>query len=230
MARRFASVQRSGAGLTIMRIILLGAPGSGKGTQSQRLVERHGIPQISTGDLLRAAVKQRHAARPARQGRDGSGKLVDDEIVLGMIRERLAEPDAQRGFILDGFPRNARAGARAGRACCSETGQAARLPWCCWTWTTASSTRRISGRRSLPGLRQGVQRVHLAGAPRARCARRRAQPHRLVPALRRQRSRRRRAAEGVRREDQAARSSTTREQGLLRSINAEGEVDESPRG
>ncbi len=88
-----------------MRIILLGAPGSGKGTQSQRLVERHGIPQISTGDLLRAAVKNgTPLGRRAKAAMD-SGNLVDDETVLGMIRERLAESDAQRGFILDGFPR-----------------------------------------------------------------------------------------------------------------------------
>ena len=89
-----------------MRIVLLGAPGSGKGTQAKRLVERHGIPQISTGDLLRA---QRTAGTPLGQKAQAAmdaGKLVDDEIVLGMIRERLAEADTQNGFILDGFPRN----------------------------------------------------------------------------------------------------------------------------
>lgn len=89
-----------------MRIVLLGAPGSGKGTQSQRLVERHGIPQISSGDLLRAAVANgTPLGLEARSAMD-RGLLVADNIVLGMIRERLAEPDAQRGFILDGFPRN----------------------------------------------------------------------------------------------------------------------------
>ncbi len=89
-----------------MRIVLLGAPGSGKGTQSQRLVERHGIPQISTGDLLRAAVaKGSPLGLRAKEAMD-QGRLVEDEIVLGMIRERLAEPDAAKGFILDGFPRN----------------------------------------------------------------------------------------------------------------------------
>jgi adenylate kinase len=90
----------------IMRIVLLGAPGSGKGTQSQRLVKEHGIPQISTGDLLRAAVaKGTPLGVRAKEAMD-SGKLVEDEIVLGMIRERLAEPDVANGFILDGFPRN----------------------------------------------------------------------------------------------------------------------------
>jgi len=89
-----------------MRIVLLGAPGSGKGTQSQRLVERLGIPQISTGDLLRAAVANgTELGVRAKEAMD-AGRLVDDDIVLGMIRERLGEPDAQPGFILDGFPRN----------------------------------------------------------------------------------------------------------------------------
>jgi adenylate kinase len=89
-----------------MRIVLLGAPGSGKGTQSQRLVQEHGIPQISTGDLLRAAVaKGTPLGVRAKEAMD-QGRLVEDEIVLGMIRERLAEPDVANGFILDGFPRN----------------------------------------------------------------------------------------------------------------------------
>jgi adenylate kinase len=89
-----------------MRIVLLGAPGSGKGTQSQRLAEQHGIPQISTGDLLRAAVANGTALGLKAKATMDAGRLVDDEIVLGMIRERLAEPDAHPGFILDGFPRN----------------------------------------------------------------------------------------------------------------------------
>src|SRR3984893_2766167 len=89
-----------------MRIVLWGAPGSGKGTQSQRLVTEYGIPQISTGDLLRAAVaKGTPLGLKAKEAME-QGKLVDDEIVLGMIRERLAEPDVRNGFILDGFPRN----------------------------------------------------------------------------------------------------------------------------
>jgi adenylate kinase len=89
-----------------MRIVLLGAPGSGKGTQAQRLAERSGIPQISTGDLLRAAVARgTELGLKAKAAMDG-GRLVDDGLVLGMIRERLAEPDVRGGFILDGFPRN----------------------------------------------------------------------------------------------------------------------------
>src|SRR3974390_3451247 len=89
-----------------MRIVLLGAPGSGKGTQSQLLVKAHGIPQISTGDLLREAVaKGTDLGLRAKAAMD-MGHLVDDDTVLGMIRERISRPDAANGFIFDGFPRN----------------------------------------------------------------------------------------------------------------------------
>jgi len=84
----------------------MGAPGSGKGTQSQRLVERFGIPQISTGDLLRSAVARGTEYGLRAKAAMDAGMLVVDEIVLGIIRERLAERDTERGFILDGFPRN----------------------------------------------------------------------------------------------------------------------------
>jgi adenylate kinase len=88
-----------------MRIVFLGAPGSGKGTQAQRLVERHGIPQISTGDLLRAHVRDgTELGRRAKAIMD-AGQLVDDATILGMVRERLSADDTARGFILDGFPR-----------------------------------------------------------------------------------------------------------------------------
>jgi len=89
-----------------MRIVLLGAPGSGKGTQAQRLMADKGIPQISTGDLLRAAVASgSELGRKAKAAMD-AGELVSDDLVLGMIRERLNEDDVADGFILDGFPRN----------------------------------------------------------------------------------------------------------------------------
>ncbi len=95
-----------------MRIVLLGAPGSGKGTQAKLLVEKYGIPQISTGDLLRAAVSGGTPLGLQAKAAMDAGQLVTDEIVLGIIRERLAKPDAKKGFILDGFPRNlAQAGA-----------------------------------------------------------------------------------------------------------------------
>lgn len=89
-----------------MRIILLGAPGSGKGTQAQKLVAQFRIPQVSTGDLLRAAVAAGSELGQRAKAAMDAGELVSDDIVLGMIEERLAQPDAERGFILDGFPRN----------------------------------------------------------------------------------------------------------------------------
>ncbi|MBB5754225.1 adenylate kinase [Prosthecomicrobium pneumaticum] len=88
-----------------MRLILLGPPGAGKGTQSARLVKRYGIPQLSTGDMLRAAVASgTPIGRKAKAIMDG-GNLVPDEVVIGIVAERIDEADAQRGFILDGFPR-----------------------------------------------------------------------------------------------------------------------------
>jgi adenylate kinase len=89
-----------------MRIVLLGAPGSGKGTQAKLLMERYKLPQISTGDMLREAVAEGSVlGRQAKVAMD-AGQLVNDEIVLSIIKERVMRPDARNGFILDGFPRN----------------------------------------------------------------------------------------------------------------------------
>src|SRR5499427_3083452 len=88
-----------------MRLILLGPPGAGKGTQAQRLVERLGIVQLSTGDMLRAAVR---AATPVGlKAKDviARGELVPDDVVVAIVSDRISQPDARKGFILDGFPR-----------------------------------------------------------------------------------------------------------------------------
>ncbi len=89
-----------------MRIVLLGAPGSGKGTQSQKLQAKYGVPQVSSGDLLRDAVARGTELGLKAKAVMDSGQLVSDDIVLGLIRDRLSRPDAANGFILDGFPRN----------------------------------------------------------------------------------------------------------------------------
>lgn len=89
-----------------MRMVLVGAPGSGKGTQGDKLAAHYKIPKISTGDLLRAAVAAGTALGKQAKAAMDAGKLVADQIVIGMVKERLAQPDAGRGFILDGFPRS----------------------------------------------------------------------------------------------------------------------------
>ena len=88
-----------------MRLILLGPPGSGKGTQAQRLIKRHGIIQLSTGEMLRAAVAAQTPVGLRAKDVMASGSLVPDDIVIGIISDRLDQPDAKKGFILDGFPR-----------------------------------------------------------------------------------------------------------------------------
>ena len=89
-----------------MRIVLIGAPGSGKGTQAKKLVAKYAVPQISTGDLLRAAVAAGTPLGMQAKAAMDAGQLVSDQIVLDMIEERMTEPDTHKGFILDGFPRN----------------------------------------------------------------------------------------------------------------------------
>jgi adenylate kinase len=88
-----------------MNLILLGPPGCGKGTQAKLLTEKHGIPQISTGDILREAVKQETPMGVEAKNYMNAGKLVPDEVVIGIIQDRLKQSDCENGFILDGFPR-----------------------------------------------------------------------------------------------------------------------------
>ncbi|WP_124061040.1 adenylate kinase [Gordonibacter sp. Marseille-P4307] len=88
-----------------MNIVLLGAPGAGKGTQAAKLVEEFGTPHISTGDMLRAAVKAGTPLGKKAKSYMDAGDLVPDEVIIGLVTERLQEPDTARGFILDGFPR-----------------------------------------------------------------------------------------------------------------------------
>lgn len=205
-----------------MRIILLGAPGSGKGTQSQRLVGRHDIPQISTGDLLRAAVKNGTPLGLRAKAAMDAGKLVDDEIVLGMIRERLAGDDAQRGFILDGFPRTlVQAGALD--TMLREMGKPLDAV-VLLEIDYGELTKRISGRRSCQDCGK-VFNVFTSPVAEGELCPKTSQPHRLF-----QRGDDNETAVVERLREYDAKTKPLIEyytqQGLLRSIHAEGDVDE----
>ena len=210
-----------------MRIVLLGAPGSGKGTQSQRLMKRTGIPQISTGDLLRAAVARgTELGRQAKEAMHG-GRLVDDSLVLGMIRERLGEPDTHRGFILDGFPRNlaqAHALERLLEALQQPLDAVVQLDV-----DYRELVRRISGRRTCAdcGRVFNLLTCPPADAHSELCPKTGA-PHRLTQ---RPDDNEATVAERLRVYDEQTRPLIDfyRARGLLRVINAEGDVDEVTR-
>ena len=143
-----------------MRVILLGPPGAGKGTQAQRLTQKLGIPQVSTGDILRAAVAAGTGlGREAKAVMD-QGALVPDSVVIGIIRERLAAPDCARGYILDGFPRTAAQAEALG-----EMLQALGTPLTAVLSLTVDPeelVRRLSGRRTCGGCGAAY---HLETAP-----------------------------------------------------------------
>ncbi|ASV67630.1 adenylate kinase [Cytobacillus sp. FSL W7-1323] len=88
-----------------MNLVLMGLPGAGKGTQAERIVEKYGIPHISTGDMFRAAIKEETALGLEAKSFMDKGELVPDEVTIGIVRERLGKPDCEKGFLLDGFPR-----------------------------------------------------------------------------------------------------------------------------
>ena len=207
-----------------MRIVLLGAPGSGKGTQSERLVTRLGIPQISTGNLLRAAVAQGTPLGLEAKKAMNQGLLVDDSIVLGMIRERLAEADAQRGFILDGFPRNiaqAKALEQMLRAVDKPLDAVVLMEV-----DKAEVVRRISGRRTCADCGK-VFNVFSSPSAQARnepCPKT-GLPHQLTQ---RPDDKEETVTERLKVYDELTRPLIDfyRQQGLLRTIEAEGDVEE----
>ncbi|HEV3179206.1 MAG TPA: adenylate kinase [Steroidobacteraceae bacterium] len=209
-----------------MRIVLLGAPGSGKGTQAQRLVRRAAIPQISTGDLLRAAVARGTAlGREAKEAME-SGRLVDDSLVLGMIRERLGEPDARKGFILDGFPRNLAQAHALERLLTS-----LRKPLDAVVQLEVDYgelVRRIAGRRTCADCGRVFNLLTSPPAADEALCPKTGAPHRLVQ---RPDDNEATVAERLRVYDEKTRPLIDfyRARGLLRVINAEGDVDEVTR-
>lgn len=210
-----------------MRIVLLGAPGSGKGTQSQCLAARHGIPQVSTGDLLRAAVVRGTPFGVKAKEAMAAGRLVEDKIVLGMIRERLSQPDARAGFILDGFPRNI-AQARALDLLLREL----RQPLDAvveFDVDNAELSRRISGRRTCADCGRVLNLLTAApGEVERELCPKTGRPHRL---FQRPDDNEATVTERLRVYEAQTRpvADFYREQGLLRVIDAQGEISDVSR-
>jgi len=205
-----------------MRIVLLGAPGSGKGTQAQRLVARFGVPQISTGDLLRSAVARGTELGLKAKAAMDAGALVSDDIVIGIIRERLGQMDVAGGYILDGFPRNL-AQARSLASMLAAIGQPLDAV-VLFNVDYAEIARRISGRRTCPNCGT-IFNVHDAATPGITHCKNCADAPLLTqrPDDNEQTVARRLA---VYDEQTRPLIEHYRAQGLLRSVDAQGAVDE----
>jgi adenylate kinase len=208
-----------------MRIVLLGAPGSGKGTQSQRLRDRFRIPQVSTGDLLRDAVARGTPLGLHAKAVMDAGKLVHDQTVLGIIHERLAEPDAAQGFILDGFPRTlVQAEALTAMLAAAGTPLDAVV---LLNVDAGELVRRIAGRRSCRDCGKVFNVFTAPPAPDERCPKA-AEPHRLM-----QRPDDNEATVAKRlqvyEEQTKPLVAYYRERGLLHTLDADQEVDEVSR-
>jgi len=133
-----------------MRLIFLGAPGVGKGTQAQRLAAQEGIPQVSTGEILRESVKQgAPLGRKAKEYMD-AGKLVPDEVVIGIVRDKVAATECARGYILDGFPRTLAQAEALDRMLQEKGGGGGIEHVVSFDVPNAEIVRRLSGRRSCP--------------------------------------------------------------------------------
>jgi adenylate kinase len=142
-----------------MRLVFFGAPGVGKGTQAQRLAEEENIPQVSTGEILRESVKRGTPLGVKAKGFMESGKLVPDEVVIGLVREKLAGPECARGYILDGFPRTV-AQAEALDQMFRETGSPGLDHVVSFEVPNAELIRRLSGRRSCPACQTVYHIAH----------------------------------------------------------------------
>jgi len=150
-----------------VNVILFGPPGAGKGTQAQFIVERFGIPQISTGDMLRAAVKAQTPLGLAAKSIMDAGGLVSDEIVLGLVRERISEQDCRSGFILDGFPRTT---PQADALIVLLNGLGKRIDHVISLEVEgAEIVQRLSGRRTCPSCGKGYHVVYDAPAVAGVC-------------------------------------------------------------
>lgn len=151
-----------------MRLVFFGAPGVGKGTQAQRLAVQEKIPQVSTGEILRESVKQGTPLGLQAKGYMESGKLVPDDVVIGLAREKLTSPECSRGYILDGFPRTV-AQAEALDRMFQETGNPGLDHVVSFDVPNAEIIQRLSGRRSCPACQTVYHVEHDPPKQEGRC-------------------------------------------------------------